>query len=163
MRKKKPKKNYLPGQQNFYFEDFEYTKYNFKSKINALEISFNRIAFIFFIFLVIGFIYGIKIIYLGSINNSDYIAGNLTSKSVNFRKDILDRNGNILATSITVYDVAIRPNLIRDEKKLLINLKLIFPFINIESVKKKISVTVRLNIQFAFSTLSLLEIRKRFL
>ena len=37
------------------------------------------------------------------------------------RGDIVDRNGIILARNIDIYSAGVRPALVRDEKKLLIN------------------------------------------
>ena len=41
-----------------------------KSKTN-LDIQFNRIAFIFFVFLVISIIYSIQLLHLGSLKSED--------------------------------------------------------------------------------------------
>ena len=52
--------------KSFYFEDNEISKYKYKdqSKFSVIKLSLNRISFIFFIFLVVAFVFGSKIIYL---------------------------------------------------------------------------------------------------
>ena len=67
--------NYIPlKNKGFYFEDYETVKYEYKenSKISKVKLSLNRVSFIFFIFLVIGFVFGSKIIYLASIKKEKY-------------------------------------------------------------------------------------------
>ena len=50
--------------KGFYFEDYETPKYENKdqSKFSVIKLSLNRVSFIFFIFLVVAFIFGSKII-----------------------------------------------------------------------------------------------------
>ena len=65
----------------------------------------------------------------------------LTSSKVlktNYRADILDRNGNFIVKTINTVDIGINPKLVIDKKKLLINLKLIFPNKNFNKIKKKL-------------------------
>ncbi len=98
------------------------SSFNYKKKSN-LKILFNRVAFIFFVFLILSIIFSIKAIYLGSINND------LSKKIVNnvFRSSIVDRNGNILAKSVFINNAGVNPNLVINKEKLLLNLRLIFP------------------------------------
>ena len=132
------KKNIIPGQQNFYFEDYQFSEDIIKSTESRIKISLNRVSFIFFIFVVVAFIFSIKIIYLASIDNENYFVNKSYTKLIKYRQNIIDRNGNIIAKSITVSSVAIRPDLVSDEKKLLINLKIIFPSLITKDIKKKI-------------------------
>ncbi len=99
------------------------TQFTFKKKSN-LNISFNRIAFIFFVFLILSIIFSSKAIYLSSLKKN--IKKVQISKS-EFRSSIIDRNGNIIAKTIVTYNVGINPTQVIDKKKLLLNLKLIFP------------------------------------
>ena len=115
-----------------YKNEFSYTE----NKSN-LNISFNRIAFIFFIFLMICFIYSIKIFYLGSLK-SKLEPRKIDEIKNNLRADIIDNNGNFIAKTVNTLIAGINPNLIIDEKKLLINLRLIFPDKNFNEIKKKI-------------------------
>ena len=110
-----------------------------KSKSN-LNITFNRISFIFFVFFVIGLIYSIHLLHLGSrkvkidLNNN---INNITNKL--FRADITDRNQRYLVKTINSIDIGISPSKIIDEKKLLLNLKYIFPDKDYQEIKKKIT------------------------
>jgi len=117
-----------------YNNDFIYKK----NKSN-LNINFNRISFIFFIFFFISLIYIIHLIHLGSRKNSN-LEQNISNT---FRKeleraDIVDRNGRYLAKSVSSIDIGINPVEIIDQKKLLVNLKLIFPNKNFNEVEKLI-------------------------
>ena len=117
-------------------ENYE-NEFSYKAKKSNLNISFNRIAFIFFIFLMICSIYSVKVLYLGSLN-STIKQVKITEIKKNFRADIIDNNGSFVAKTINTLTVGINPNLIIDEKKLLINLQLIFPDKDFTSVKKRI-------------------------
>ena len=109
-----------------------------KTKSN-LNITFNRISFIFFIFFIICLIYSIHLIHLGSrkvktegINNLNQISNKL------YRADIVDRNKKYLVKTINSIDIGISPSKIIDEKKLLLNLRYIFPDKNYDEIKKRI-------------------------
>ena len=117
-------------------ENYE-NEFSYKAKKSNLNISFNRIAFIFFIFLMICSIYSVKVLYLGSLN-STIKQVKITEIKKNFRADIIDKNGSFVAKTINTLTVGINPNLIIDEKKLLINLQLIFPDKDFTNVKKRI-------------------------
>ena len=109
----------------------------FNENKSNLNILFNRIAFIFFCFIFLCFIYSIQIFHL--INKEIKRSSNSTlNLSKNHRADIIDLNGQIIAKTILRSVVGIKPNLIIDENKLLLNLKIILPDLNLESIKKKI-------------------------
>ena len=122
--------------ENLTLESYE-NEFSFKENKSNLNISFNRIAFIFFIFLMVCLIYSIKVFYLGSLN-SKILQKKIYPTTVNFRADIVDNNGNFIAKTVNTLTVGINPNLIIDERKLLINLQLIFPNKDFSNIKKKI-------------------------
>ena len=122
--------------KNLTLEIYE-NEFSFKENKSNLNISFNRIAFIFFIFLVVCLIYSIKIFYLG-FSNPEILQKKMYANTTNFRADIVDSNGNFIAKTVNTLIVGVRPNLIIDEKKLLINLQLIFPSKDFSNIKKKI-------------------------
>ena len=122
--------------ENLTLESYE-NEFSFKENKSNLNISFNRIAFIFFIFLMVCLIYSIKVFYLGSLN-SKILQKKIYASKTNFRADILDRNGNFIAKTANTLTVGVRPNLIINEKKLLINLQLIFPDKDFSNIKKRI-------------------------
>ena len=114
--------------------DFLYQK-----KKSNLNITFNRISFIFFVFFIIFLIYSIHLIHLGSRKNTSEIIN--VSKQISnnlYRADILDRDQKYLVKTINSIDIGISPSKIIDEKKLLFNLKYIFPNKNFDDVKKRI-------------------------
>ena len=98
--------------------------FNFDENKSNLKISFERIAFIFFVFFIISIIFSSKIVILGFKEKPKL---QKIVKKENFRSSILDRDGNILAKTIPVVNLGINPNLVINKEKLLINLKLIFP------------------------------------
>jgi len=120
-------------------------EFNFDENRSNLKISFERIAFIFFIFFVIAFIFSSKVIFLGFKKSPEI---NKIFKKENFRSTILDNDGNILAKTVPVVNLGINPNLVIDKEKLLLNLKILFPNKNFRNkiygnkffyVKKQIS------------------------
>ena len=126
--------------QDQYNSEFSYSE----NKSNLI-ISFERIAFIFFLFFIIAIIFSLKVIFL-SLENK--VVNSKVSKKENFRSSIVDKKGNILAKTVTVVNIGINPNLVIDKEKLLITLKLLFPKKNFKEkmygkkffyVKKKIS------------------------
>ena len=113
--------------------------FSYKTKKNNLNISFNRIAFIFFIFIIVSLIFSIKTIFLGSLKKN-ILKKNFSESE--FRSSILDRNGNIIAKTVITNNVGINPKLVIDKKKLLLNLKLIFTekeSIEFKNIEKKLS------------------------
>ena len=112
----------------------------FKYNINKIDINikFNRVAFIFFVFFIISVIYSIHLIHLGS-RKSD-LSNNNQPKIINklLRADIVDRNDNFLAKTVSSIDIGINPVEIIDQKKLLLNLGYIFPDKNYELIKSKL-------------------------
>ena len=113
-----------------YENEFSYRK----SKTN-LNIEFNRIAFIFFVFLMISIIFSIQLLHLGSLKTDNVVKPLITKK--NYRADIMDRNGNYLAKSVSSIDIGINPVEVIDKKRILVNLQLIFPNKNYSEIKKK--------------------------
>ncbi len=121
------------------------SEFSYNEQKSNIIISFERIAFIFFIFFIIAIIFSSKVILL-SIDDKEF--KNKILKKENFRSSIIDKKGNILAKTVTVVNVGINPNLVIDKEKLLITLKLLFPKKNFQKqmygknffyVKKKIS------------------------
>ena len=117
----------------------EQSDFFYKKNKSNLNITFNRISFIFFVFFVICLIYVIHLIHLGSrkinieeIKNISQISNKL------YRADIVDRDEKYIVKTINSIDVGISPKKIIDEKKLLLNLKYIFPNKDYTEVKKRI-------------------------
>ena len=120
---------------NIILEEYE-NKFSYKKSKTNLNIEFNRIAFIFFVFLVISIIFSIQLLHLGSLKQDKKVTP--VSNVKNYRADIMDRNGNYLAKTVSSIDIGINPVEIIDKQKLLINLKLLFPKKNYLEIEKKI-------------------------
>ncbi len=128
--KNKKKRIIIENQQS----DFTYHK----NKSN-LNITFNRVSFIFFIFFIIFLIYSIHLIHLGSRNIKNKDTNDIKKISNKlYRADIIDRNQKYLVKTINSIDIGISPLKIIDEERLLLNLKYIFPDKDYEKIKKKI-------------------------
>ncbi len=111
----------------------------FKRDKSCLEISFNRIAFVFFIFLIISLVYSIHLIHLGSRKiNHEIKDHKIQSSNKLYRADIVDRNGRYISKTINSIDIGLSPKKIIDQKKLIINLKYIFPNKDFKEVKERI-------------------------
>jgi cell division protein FtsI (penicillin-binding protein 3) len=135
--------NHIPWRsRGIFFDDYETSKYEYKqqSTFSEVKLSLNRVSFVFFIFLVVAFVFGSKIIYLASIKKENYFTNKLVPSVFLKRQDILDRNNNLLARNVKLYSAAIKPQFIIDKGKLLINLRLIFPNMDMDRIKKKIKI-----------------------
>ena len=121
---------------NVFLEGYE-NEFSYKKSKTNLNIEFNRIAFIFFIFLVISIIYSIQLLHIGSLKKAtNNIKSSITKK--NYRADIIDRNGNYLVKTVSSINIGINPIEVIDKKKLLINLQLIFPNKNYIEISQKL-------------------------
>jgi len=128
--------------KSFYFKDYTESKIPEKNfHLNIIKVSFSRITFLSVIFLSILAICSAKIFYLSLSSEKNSYSKNIDENLFKGRRDIVDRNGNILATNVNLYDVGIRPTLLVDKEKknLLIKLSLLFPDLDIESIRKKLN------------------------
>ena len=99
-------------------------EFSYNENKSNIQISFERIAFIFFIFFIIAIVFSSKVILLSL---EDKVFKKKILKKENFRSSIIDKEGNILAKTVPVINIGINPNLVIDKEKLLITLKLLFP------------------------------------
>ena len=115
------------------------SEFLYKENKLKLNISFNRVSFIFFIFFMIFIIYSIHLIHLGSRNSKIEFNDNLISNSNNlYRADIVDRNGKYLSKTVSSIDIGISTQKVIDKKKLLLNLKYIFPNKNYQKIESQL-------------------------
>ena len=130
--------------KNFFLEEYN-SEFSYDENKSNLNISFERIAFIFFVFFIIAVIFSSKVIFLSL---KTLPKSKMIFKKENFRSAIVDKKGNILAKSVPITNLGINPNLVVDKKKMIITLKYLFPNKNFEKkiygkkffyVKKKIS------------------------
>ena len=128
---KNERRIFLEDQQN----NFLYQK----SKSN-LNITFNRISFVFFVFFIISLIYTIHLIHLGS-RKSNLVDTYKTEISSNdlYRADIVDRNNKFLVKTVSSIDIGISSKKVIDTKKLILNLKFIFPKKNYSKIEENLN------------------------
>jgi len=136
--KKKQKKIKDINQSSFYFEDYLQTnkKNKLLKKNNNLQ---DRIYLLFFFFFSLILIFCIKITHISlskvEINDSNI----MYSKFISQRKDIVDRNGILISRNVNTYDIGIQPKQIKDKNNFLIKLRINFPELPIEKIKKQLN------------------------
>ena len=121
--------------KKIYLSDYD-DEFSFSKKIYKKNISFNRIAFIFFFFLFISLVFSVKIFYYGSISEKKLSQTKINQEN-NIRSDIIDIDGNFLAKTVFTKNVGINPKHEKDKKKLFLKLKLLFPELDIETFNDK--------------------------
>jgi len=126
----------MNNKKNIILEEYE-NKFSYKKSKTNLDIQFNRIAFIFFVFLMISVIYSIQLLHLGSLKSD--VQTNYAPSVKDYRADIIDRNGNYLVKTVSSIDIGISPIEVIDKQKLLINLRWIFPEKDYAEVEKKLN------------------------
>ena len=118
-------------------EEYE-NEFSYKKSKTNLNIKFNRIAFIFFIFFMISIIFSIQLLHLGSSKQEKNNTKPLINKK-NYRADIIDRNGNYLVKTVDSIDVGINPADVIDKKHLLLMLNHIYKNKNFSEIKKRLN------------------------
>ncbi len=137
MKKKRKNKNYNTNQASFYFEDYlESNKKHKFSKKNSL--SQDRIYLLFFLFFSLIFIFSIKIIHVSLTKIDIFKQQNIPKKFTSLRRDIVDRNGNLISRNIQSYHAAVNPKLIKNKENFLIKLRLNFKELPVENIRNKI-------------------------
>ncbi len=126
----------MSSENNLFNFENDFDKLGNKYDKNKLNISFNRVAFIFFSFVLVLIIFSLKAFYL---TGKKLPNNNIVGSKKEFRSNILDRNNNILAKTIITRNIGINPNLVIDKNKLLIKLKILFPNKNYDQIEKKIN------------------------
>ena len=128
------------GKKGFYFKDYKDSDLFYNKNPNIIKVSLNRVTFLAFIFISLITIFSFKIIYLSLSPEQNLITKNIKNNPTKNRRDIIDRNGSILATNVVLYDVGVRPQILnkKEKKNLLIKLGLILPGINLEDINKKL-------------------------
>ena len=135
--KKKRKKNNNINQTSFYFEDYLETNKK-KQVLNRLNNFQDRIYLLFFFFFSLILIFSIKIIHISLDKKDIFNIEEQKSKFSLLRRDIVDRNDVIISRNINTFHAAVDPKLIKDKKNFLIKLRLNFPELPINEVKKKL-------------------------
>ena len=133
----KKEKNNKINQRSFYFQNYNHHA-AIKSKNEKLAVNQDRVYLLFFVFFCLIFIFATKIFFISlkNLDSKNYVKNYPIFKPL--RNDILDRNGDPIARNVVVYHVAIKPNLIKDKKKFIIKLKLLYPELNFQLVKRNL-------------------------
>ena len=136
--KYKKNKKFNIYQTSFYFEDF--LESNNKSKFTKKNNYFqDRIYLLFFLFFSLIFIFGIRIVHV-SMNKVEVLNFDESPKKFSLlRRDIVDRNNELISRNIKFFHAAIKPSLINNKDNFLIKLRLLFPELPIEDIKKKMA------------------------
>ena len=127
--------------KGFYFEDYTESELNNNDKSRVVKVLLNRVTFLSFIFFSLILIFSIKIIYLSISTEKSFYSKNIKKEFLKKRRDIVDRNGSVLATNVILYDVGVRPKLLKEKEKknLLIRLGLLFPELDLNEIKNKLN------------------------
>jgi len=138
MKKKNNNKNFIhENQKSFFFDDFlETTQKN--RKLNKSKIHEDRLYVLFSFFFSLILIFSISIFSI-SIQESNFQG----YKKANYnypllRRDILDRNGELMARNINSYHAVVKSDLIKNKENFILKIKLNFPEISSAELKKKL-------------------------
>jgi len=139
MKKKfKKNKNFNINQKSFYFEDYLETNQK-KKKVKDSKISQDRVYLLFFLFFSLVTIFSIKIVFVSLKNIEIYNKKNNSFYHIPLRRDIVDRNGTLVSRNVKSFHAAINPNLIKNKENFLIKIRLNFPDLSVEQIKKKLN------------------------
>ena len=123
---------------NIILEDQKNDFFYQKNKLN-LNISFNRVSFIFFIFFIISIIYSIHLTHLASRDDTKLTKSNSQNlKHKLSRADIVDRHGKYLVKTVNSIDIGISSKKVINIEKLILNLKYIFPNKDYDQIRKNL-------------------------
>ena len=127
--------------KSFYFEDYNESELSDNCHSNTTKVLLSRVVFLSFIFFSLIFIFSIKIVYLSLSAEKSVYSNNIKKNFIKKRRDIIDRNGNVLATNVTLYNVGVRPKLLneKEKKNLIIKLGLLFPELDLNKIRSKLN------------------------
>jgi cell division protein FtsI (penicillin-binding protein 3) len=118
----------------------QHHEFLYKKNKSNINILFNRVAFIFFVFFIISIIYSIHLIHLGSRKSNNEMS-NRSKLLVNklYRANFVDRNGRYIGKTVSSINIGISTRQVIDKKKLILNLKYIFPNKNYQEIESKLN------------------------
>ena len=125
------------NQKSFFFDDFlETTQKN--KKLSKSKIYEDRlyILFTFYFSLIVIFSISIFSISVQKSNFQGYKKANYNYPLL--RRDVLDRNGELMARNIDSYHAAVKPSLVKNKENFILNIQLNFPEISITKLKQKL-------------------------
>jgi len=138
MKNKNNNKNFIhENQKSFFFDDFLETTQKLK-KLNKSKIYEDRLYVIFSFFFSLILIFSISIFSI-SIQESNYQGYKKTNYNYPpLRRDVVDRNGELMARNINSYHAAVRSDLIKNKENFILKIKLNFPEISTVELKKNL-------------------------
>jgi len=143
MKNKKNNNNYnYENQKSFFFDDFFETTQ--KKKILTKSKNYEDrlyILFSFFFSLILIFSISIFSISIQESNFQGYKKADYNYPLL--RRDIIDRNGELMARNINSYHAAVKSDLVKNKKNFILNIKLNFPEISTTELKKKLETKKR--------------------
>jgi cell division protein FtsI (penicillin-binding protein 3) len=138
MKNKKNNKNFIhKNQKSFFFDDFLDT-IQINKKLTKSKIYEDRLYVLFSFFFSLILIFSISIFSI-SIQKSNFQG----YKKIDYnypllRRDVVDRNGELLARNINSYHAAVESDLVKNKKNFILKIKLNFPEISTVELKKKL-------------------------
>ena len=108
--------------KSFYFEDYTEAELANSNTTKIIKILLSRVTLLSFVFFILMIIFSTKIIYLSLSPEKNFYTDNAKKNPIKKRRDIVDKNGAIMATNVTLYNVGVRPKLLKEKgKKKFIN------------------------------------------
>ena len=138
MKTKKNKNLIYKNQKSFFFEDFLEISQKQKT-INKSKISDDRLYILFCIFFSLILIFSISIFSISIQPSNFYKYKNSNESSLVLRRDVVDRNGQLIARNINTYRAGIKPTLIKNKENFIIKIKLNFPDTSTSKLKKNLN------------------------
>ena len=117
MMKNKNNKNFITqNQKSFFFDDFLEISPKQK-KIHKSKISEDRLYILFSVFFSLILIFSICIFSISIQPSKFQEYKKVDQNSLFLRRDVVDRNGQLIASNINSYHAAVKPNLIKKKRK----------------------------------------------
>ena len=137
--KNKKNKNFIhQNQKSFFFEDFLEPSQKQKV-ITKSKISDERLYILFSVFFSLILIFSISIFSISIQPSNFYGRKNIDQNPLTLRRDVVDRNGVLIARNINTYRAGIKPSLIKNKENFVIKIKLNFPEISSSELKKNLN------------------------
>ena len=135
----KNKKNTVDqNQKSFFFEDYFQTSLNQKNT-QKTQISDDRLYILFVVFFSLIAIFSISIISTSIQKSSFEYRKKSNQNYLNLRRDIVDRNGEIISRNVGSYHAAVKSSLVKNKKNFILNIKLNFPEIDVSNLQKNLN------------------------
>jgi cell division protein FtsI (penicillin-binding protein 3) len=134
----KKNKNFInQNQKSFFFDDF-FENTQKQKKIHKSKVSEDRLYILFSVFFSLILIFSISIFSI-SIQQSNFQEYKKVKKNPLFlRREVVDRNGQLIASNINSYHAGIKPNMIKNKENFIINIKLNFSEISLPKLKQNL-------------------------